>query len=77
LSIVVTVIGCLLLATGNVTGYLILGAVAVVLDFCDGTVARMSNAVSKSALRYGHMSDLIKSAAIFLCVAIYYSEAYI
>ena len=77
LSIVVTVVGCLLLATGHVMVYLVFWAIAVVLDFCDGTVARMSNMVSKSAFRYDHMSDLLKISAIFLCVAIYYSETYI
>ena len=30
--------------------------VSLLLDFCDGTVARMANKVSKTAFRYDHMS---------------------
>lgn len=33
---------------------------SVLFDFCDGTVARMTNRVSKSAFRYDHMSDIFK-----------------
>jgi phosphatidylglycerophosphate synthase len=77
LSIVVTLVGCLLLVTGNNTGFMYFWGIAVVLDFCDGTVARMSNTVSKSAFRYDHMSDLFKISVIFLSVSIYYSDAYI
>jgi len=40
--------------------------VTVLLDFCDGTVARMSNKVSKQAFRYDHMSDLFKIFLLFL-----------
>ncbi len=47
---------------------------SVLLDFCDGTVARMSNSVSKAAFRYDHMSDLFKLSLLFLGVAIRYDE---
>lgn len=39
---------------------------AVLLDFCDGTVARMTNKLSKQAFRYDHMSDLFKIFLLFL-----------
>ncbi len=77
ISIVLTFIACYALITGSVMWYLVFWACAVLLDFCDGTVARMSNTVSKSAFRYDHMSDLLKIAAIFLSVAIYFSESFI
>jgi phosphatidylglycerophosphate synthase len=44
------------------------------LDFCDGTVARMANKVSKSAFRYDHLSDLFKISLVILGVGIRYDE---
>lgn len=44
--------------------------ITVLLDFCDGTVARMANKVSKSAFRYDHMSDIFKISLIVLGVGI-------
>lgn len=40
--------------------FAIFWTVSVLFDFCDGTVARMTNRVSKSAFRYDHMSDIFK-----------------
>lgn len=50
---------------------------SVLLDFCDGTVARMSASVSKAAFRYDHMSDLFKLSLLFLAVAIRYDDVYV
>jgi hypothetical protein len=47
---------------------------SVLLDFCDGTVARMANKVSKSAFRYDHMSDLFKLSLIFLGAGLRYDD---
>jgi phosphatidylglycerophosphate synthase len=47
------------------------------LDFCDGTVARMANKVSKSAFRYDHLSDLFKISLVILGVGIRYNETLI
>ena len=47
---------------------------AVLLDFCDGTVARMANKVSKSAFRYDHMSDIFKIYLVTLGVGIRYDN---
>lgn len=46
--------------------------VTVLLDFCDGTVARMTNQVSKQAFRYDHMSDLFKISLLFLGTGLRY-----
>lgn len=46
----------------------------VLLDFCDGTVARMTDNVSRQAFRYDHMSDLFKIALIFLGTGIRYES---
>jgi len=47
----------------------------VLLDFCDGTVARMANKVSKSAFRYDHMSDLFKISLVILGIGLHYNDA--
>lgn len=47
---------------------------SVLLDFCDGTVARMAGKVSKTAFRYDHMSDLVKISLVILGVGIRYNE---
>ena len=48
--------------------------VAILLDFCDGTVARMTDNFSNRAFDYDHMSDLFKMALIFLSISIYHSS---
>jgi len=47
---------------------------SVLLDFCDGTVARMSDRVSKPAFRYDHMSDLFKISLLFLGAGLRYDN---
>jgi hypothetical protein len=46
----------------------------VLLDFCDGTVARMTDKVSKSAFRYDHMSDLFKISLVLMGVGLRYND---
>lgn len=48
--------------------------VSLLLDFCDGTVARMANKVSKTAFRYDHMSDTFKIYLVVLGVGIRYED---
>jgi phosphatidylglycerophosphate synthase len=46
----------------------------VLLDFCDGTVARMSNRIATRAFRYDHMSDIFKIFLVVLGAAIHFDE---
>lgn len=46
---------------------------AVLLDFCDGTVARMTGTVREIAFRYDHFSDLIKIFFVILGVGYRYN----
>ncbi len=46
----------------------------VLLDFCDGTVARMTDRVSKTSFRYDHMSDTFKIYLVVLGVGIRYND---
>lgn len=50
--------------------FAIFWAGSVLFDFCDGTVARMTNRVSKSAFRYDHMSDIFKINLVIFGVGI-------
>ncbi|MCV0437837.1 MAG: CDP-alcohol phosphatidyltransferase family protein [Hydrogenophaga sp.] len=47
---------------------------ALLLDYCDGTVARMTGSVSQTAFRFDHTSDLIKVSGILICVALGYES---
>ena len=43
------------------------------LDFCDGTVARMTGRINKTAFRFDHMSDIFKISLVFVGAAIHYN----
>lgn len=51
-------------------------SIAILLDFCDGTVARLSNRVSKNSFRYDQMSDLFKISLVILGVALRYGSTW-
>lgn len=51
-----------------------LWGMTVLLDFCDGTVARMDKKIGKSAFRYDHMSDLFKITLVILGIGIHFNE---
>jgi len=40
--------------------FVLFWSLSLLLDFCDGTVARMTDQVRKTAFRYDHTSDLFK-----------------
>jgi len=44
------------------------------LDYCDGTLARMTNNTTKILLRVDHLSDLIKLQITLISLSIYYSN---
>lgn len=46
--------------------FIVLWALSLLLDFCDGTVARMSDRVSRTAFRFDHMSDLAKVSLVIV-----------
>jgi len=43
------------------------------LDFCDGTVARMSGNINKTAFRFDHISDMFKIGLVLLGAGIHYN----
>lgn len=46
--------------------FAVLWGTSLLLDFCDGTVARMSGRISRNAFRFDHMSDLAKVSIIIV-----------
>jgi phosphatidylglycerophosphate synthase len=46
---------------------------SVLLDFCDGQVARISKVINKTAFNFDSLSDLLKIFIIILSGAIYYN----
>ncbi len=46
----------------------------IILDFCDGQVARLSRKVNKTLFRFDAFSDFFKLSIIFLGVGIYYND---
>ncbi|MFV0665039.1 CDP-alcohol phosphatidyltransferase family protein [Denitromonas sp.] len=49
---------------------------SVVLDFSDGTVARMIGKRSKNAFRFDHMSDLAKISIVLISAGLYHNTKY-
>ncbi len=54
--------------------FILFWMISVHLDFTDGTLARMTRQVSKSAFRIDHMTDLVKLFIVFLAVGIFYNS---
>jgi phosphatidylserine synthase len=46
---------------------------SILLDFCDGQVARISKFINKTAFNFDSLSDLLKIFIIILSSAIYYN----
>lgn len=46
--------------------FVLLWGGSLLLDFCDGTVARISGRVSRNAFRFDHMSDLAKVSIVIV-----------
>ena len=53
--------------------FVIFWLISLHLDFADGTLARMTKKVSKSAFRLDHMTDLIKLFIVFISLGIFYN----
>ena len=62
------------LIKNNLYGFISFWFFSYILDYADGTLARMTNSVGKTALRYDHISDLLKISLIFLGFGLYYND---
>lgn len=57
-------------------GYLyfcVFWTISLHLDFCDGTVARMTGNINKTAFRFDHTSDIFKISLVLLGAGIFYN----
>ena len=72
-SLILNFISCYFLLFNKIYYFLILWYVSHFLDYCDGTLARITNNKTKILLRLDHYSDLIKMSITFLSVALFYS----
>jgi len=77
LSLVFSLCALGALALENLLWFLFFWFLAYLLDFVDGTLARMTGQVGKSALRVDHITDLIKISAIFLGFSLFYEDTLI
>lgn len=54
--------------------FVVFWSISSLLDFCDGTVARMSGKINKTAFNYDHISDLLKINLVILGAGIHYNS---
>lgn len=54
--------------------FVLLWALTILLDFCDGTVARMSGRIATRMFRFDHMSDMVKLGLVVLGTALRFDE---
>ena len=75
LSIILAIASAISLAiSDNWQLFIWLWSISLLLDFCDGTLARMTSQTRKTAFRYDHTSDLFKIFVIILGVSIKYDD---
>jgi phosphatidylglycerophosphate synthase len=73
LSCVAALMASLALAMGASAWLFALAwSASLVLDFCDGTLARMTRQVSRTAFRFDHTSDLVKICTLLIAAAVQY-----
>ena len=74
ISCIFVVLAFVSLVKNNLYSFLTLWFIAYILDYADGTLARMINSKGKTALNYDHISDLLKISLIFLGFGLYYNN---
>ena len=73
-SFVFAILSVLALAYGEVFVFISLWLIAYILDFVDGTLARMTGQIETSALDFDHLSDVLKIVLIFLGFGLYFND---
>jgi len=75
LSIIFSLLAFMALILENgVIYYVISWGISLHLDYCDGTVARMTGNLRKSAFRFDHMSDIFKISLIIIGIGMRYQN---
>jgi len=73
ISLLLNFVSCYFLYNEQIKYFIIFWYVSHFLDYCDGTLARMTDNKTKILLRVDHFSDLIKISLTFSFVSFYYS----
>jgi phosphatidylglycerophosphate synthase len=73
-SFILCIISCYFLYQNQITLFLILWYISHFLDYCDGTLARLTGNTTKILLRLDHFLDLIRIILTFLFIAIYFKS---
>jgi len=74
ISFIFTIFAFISLVKNYLLSFILFWFVAFILDYADGTLARMTSSKGKTALRYDHISDLLKISLIFLGFGLYYDN---
>ena len=70
LSFIFAVLGCREILNENLSNFCFLLLISVILDVCDGQVARLSKNINNSKIDIDHLSDIIKICLIYLSFGI-------
>jgi phosphatidylglycerophosphate synthase len=73
-SFIFLVVGCNELINESFLNFYLLLIISIILDFCDGQVARISKNSNKSQLRIDHLSDVVKMSLLFLSFGILFDD---
>lgn len=69
-SFILCLYSCYLFVHKNISLFCITWFISHFLDYCDGTLARLTNNKTKILLRLDHTLDLIKFSAVMYCFAL-------
>ena len=70
LSFIFMVLGCRELLNENLSNFCFLLLISVILDICEGQVARLSKNINNTKIDLDHLSDIIKICFIYLSFGI-------
>ena len=73
-SFLLCIISCYFLNNNKVDLFLIFWYVSHFLDYCDGTLARLTGRTTKTLLRLDHFIDLIRITITFLFISLFYKS---
>ena len=76
LSFILMIISCFFIIEENFMMFLLTFISSIILDFCDGQVARISNKINQSKFNLDHFFDIIKISFIYLSFGILLNQFY-
>ena len=74
LSLVLMIFCCVFLINGNLITFAILFICSLVLDFCDGQVARILKKTNKTKFRLDHFTDILKITIVYITFGILFDD---